>query len=157
MCERKPDTVIGLSYDASYQSGKLCGGLHQQPPTHASWATTLSCRRATQGRNHSALQSCAAMAHARVAQTRGSPHAPEAPSTRTPMSQLRAPAARADRREGGRHGRPVARTVPPPPETPLRPQLRRLAILPPIAVALSACAAVLFTVRTTGARPTPTL
>ncbi|MGW1753314.1 ATP-binding protein [Streptomyces mirabilis] len=69
------------------------------------------------------------------------------------MSHLRAPAARADRREGGRHGRPVARTVHPQPEARLRPQLLRLAILPPIAVALSGCAAVLFTVRSTGARP----
>ncbi|MFD8005476.1 ATP-binding protein [Streptomyces mirabilis] len=69
------------------------------------------------------------------------------------MSHLRAPAARADRREGGRHGRPVARTVHPQPETRLRPQLLRLAVLPPIAVALSGCAAVLFTVRSTGVRP----
>lgn len=73
------------------------------------------------------------------------------------MSQLRAPSARADRREGGRHGRPVARTAPSPPETPIRPQLLRLAVLPPIAVALSACAAVLFTVRSTGAHPGPVL
>ncbi|MEU9283576.1 ATP-binding protein [Streptomyces sp. NPDC048275] len=73
------------------------------------------------------------------------------------MSHLRAPAARADRREGGRHGRPVARTGPPLPESHLRPQLLRLAVLPPIAVALSACAAVLFTVRSTGARPGLTL
>ncbi|MFI1164333.1 ATP-binding protein [Streptomyces sp. NPDC020801] len=69
------------------------------------------------------------------------------------MSHLRAPAARADRREGGRHGRPVARPVPSLPETHIRPQLLRLAVLPPTAVALSACAAVLFTVRSTGARP----
>ncbi|MEU7061584.1 ATP-binding protein [Streptomyces sp. NPDC046197] len=69
------------------------------------------------------------------------------------MSHLRAPAARADRREGGRHGRPVARTVPSLPETHIRPQLLRLAVLPPIAVALGAGAAVLFTVRSTGARP----
>lgn len=69
------------------------------------------------------------------------------------MSHLRAPAARADRREGGRHGRPVAHTAPSLPETHLRPQLLRLAVLPPTAVALSACAAVLFTVRSTGARP----
>lgn len=69
------------------------------------------------------------------------------------MSHLRAPAARADRREGGRHGRPVARPVPSLPETHIRPQLLRLAVLPPVAVALSASAAVLFTVRTTGARP----
>ncbi|GAA4058567.1 hypothetical protein GCM10022233_34150 [Streptomyces shaanxiensis] len=73
------------------------------------------------------------------------------------MSQLRAPAARADRREGGRHGRPAARTAPALPETHIRPQLLRLAVLPPIAVALSACAAVLFVVRTTGARPSLTL
>ncbi|MET9560271.1 ATP-binding protein [Streptomyces tauricus] len=73
------------------------------------------------------------------------------------MSHLRAPAARADRREGGRHGRPVARMTPTLAETHIRPQLLRLAILPPLAVALSASAAVLFTVRTTGARPGPTL
>ncbi|MEV5952266.1 ATP-binding protein [Streptomyces sp. NPDC051987] len=73
------------------------------------------------------------------------------------MSHLRAPAARADRREGGRHGRPVARPVPALPETHIRPQLMRLAVLPPVAVALSGCAAVLFTVRSTGARPTLTL
>src|SRR5438552_6052554 len=78
-------------------------------------------------------------------------------TTRTPMSHLRAPAARADRREGGRHGRPVARPVPSLPETHIRPQLLRLAVLPPVAVALSASAAVLFTVRTTGARPGLTL
>ncbi|MFI1417528.1 sensor histidine kinase [Streptomyces sp. NPDC020731] len=67
------------------------------------------------------------------------------------------PAARADRREGGRHGRPPSRTAPALPETPLRPQLLRLAVLPPVAVALSACAAVLFTVRSTGVRPSLTL
>ncbi|MEU3978894.1 ATP-binding protein [Streptomyces sp. NPDC026672] len=68
------------------------------------------------------------------------------------MSQLRAPATRPDRREGGRHGRPVARPVPALPETDIRSQLLRLAVLPPVAVALSASAAVLFTVRSTGAR-----
>ncbi|MFE9776401.1 ATP-binding protein [Streptomyces sp. NPDC005931] len=73
------------------------------------------------------------------------------------MSDLRAPAARADRREGGRHGRPPARTAPALPETHIRPQLLRLAVLPPVAVALSACAAVLFIVRSTGVRPGPTL
>ncbi|MFD5451844.1 ATP-binding protein [Streptomyces sp. NPDC127100] len=73
------------------------------------------------------------------------------------MSHLRAPAARADRREGGRHGRPAPRTAPALHETHLRPQLLRLAVLPPVAVALSACAAVLFTVRSTGARPGPVL
>ncbi|MGW1271643.1 sensor histidine kinase, partial [Streptomyces sp. NPDC002491] len=73
------------------------------------------------------------------------------------MSHLRAPAARADRREGGRHGRPVARIAPAPTETHIRPQLVRLAVLPPTAVALSACAVVLFTVRSSGVRPGPTL
>ncbi|MER6036780.1 ATP-binding protein [Streptomyces sp. NPDC001835] len=73
------------------------------------------------------------------------------------MSHLRAPAARADRREGGRHGRPVARPAPALPETHIRPQLMRLAVLPPVAVALSATAAVLFSVRSTGTRPGPTL
>ncbi|QNP69058.1 ATP-binding protein [Streptomyces roseirectus] len=71
------------------------------------------------------------------------------------MSHLRAPAARADRREGGRHGRPVARTAAA--ETHIRPHLTRLAVLPPTAVALGACAVVLFTVRATGARLGPTL
>ncbi|POX50962.1 ATP-binding protein [Streptomyces sp. Ru71] len=72
------------------------------------------------------------------------------------MSHLRAPAARADRREGGgRHGRPAVRTQPSLPEAHIRPQLLRLAVLPPTAVALSACAAVLFTVRTSGQRPGP--
>jgi signal transduction histidine kinase len=73
------------------------------------------------------------------------------------MSHLRAPAARADRREGGRHGRPAVRTAPALPETHIRPQLLRLAVLPPVAVALSGCAAVLFTVRSTGTRPGLTL
>ncbi|MFH0515998.1 ATP-binding protein [Streptomyces sp. M41] len=73
------------------------------------------------------------------------------------MSQLRAPAARADRREGGRHGRPAVRTALALPETHIRPQLMRLAVLPPVAVALSACAAVLFIVRTAGVRPSLTL
>ncbi|GAA3308652.1 sensor histidine kinase [Streptomyces cinereospinus] len=73
------------------------------------------------------------------------------------MPHLRAPAARADRREGGRHGRAVAHALPSLPEAHIRPQLLRLAVLPPVAVALSACAAVLFTVRSTGARTGPTL
>ncbi|MFG3205664.1 sensor histidine kinase [Streptomyces sp. NPDC048192] len=72
------------------------------------------------------------------------------------MSDLRAPAA-ADRREGGRHGRPVARPAPALPETPIRPQLMRLAVLPPLAVALSATAAVLVSIRSAGARTGPTL
>ena len=67
------------------------------------------------------------------------------------------PATRQERREGGRHGRPPSRTGPAPTEGHLRPQLLRLAVLPPVAVALSACAAVLFTVRSTGVRPGPTL
>ena len=66
------------------------------------------------------------------------------------MSHLRAPAARADRREGGRHGRPVARAAPRPAETHIRSHLLRLAVLPPVAVALGASAVVLFTVRTSG-------
>ncbi|WP_216588244.1 sensor histidine kinase [Streptomyces brasiliscabiei] len=77
------------------------------------------------------------------------------------MSHLRAPAARADRREGGRHGRSAPRAVPSLPESlpeiHIRPQLVRLAVLPPTAVALSACAAVLFTFRAGGARPSLTL
>lgn len=73
------------------------------------------------------------------------------------MSHLRAPAARADRREGGRHGRPAARTATALPETHIRPQLLRLAVLPPVAVTLSALAAVLFVVRSTGVRPSLTL
>ncbi|MFI6805122.1 ATP-binding protein [Streptomyces luteogriseus] len=73
------------------------------------------------------------------------------------MSHLRPPATRADRREGGRHGRPAVRTAPALPETHIRSQLLRLAVLPPVAVALSGCAAVLFTVRSTGTRPGLTL
>ncbi|MFF4716216.1 ATP-binding protein [Streptomyces eurythermus] len=73
------------------------------------------------------------------------------------MSHLRAPAARADRREGGRHGRPVARPAPALPETHIRPQLMRLAVLPPLAVALGAGAAVLFSVRSAGTHTGPLL
>ncbi|WP_394428901.1 ATP-binding protein [Streptomyces sp. SGAir0957] len=69
------------------------------------------------------------------------------------MSQLRQPAARAERREGGRHGRPAGRAAPRPAETHIRPQLLRLAVLPPLAVALAASAAVLFAVRSSGVRP----
>ncbi|MFI0235691.1 sensor histidine kinase [Streptomyces sp. NPDC016845] len=69
------------------------------------------------------------------------------------MSQLRQPAARAERREGGRHGRPAGRAAPRPAETHIRPQLLRLAVLPPLAVALAASAAVLFLVRAGGVRP----
>ncbi|MFJ6656254.1 ATP-binding protein [Streptomyces sp. NPDC091377] len=73
------------------------------------------------------------------------------------MSHPKAPAARADRREGGRHGRPVARPAPSLPEAPIRPQLLRLAVLPPVAVALGATAAVLFILRSTAVRPGLTL
>ncbi|MGA5603503.1 ATP-binding protein, partial [Streptomyces griseoincarnatus] len=62
-------------------------------------------------------------------------------------------ASRPERREGGRHGRPPARPAPGLPESHIRSQLLRLAVLPPVAVALSACAAVLFTVRSSGMRP----
>ncbi|MFI2369203.1 sensor histidine kinase [Streptomyces sp. NPDC018833] len=80
------------------------------------------------------------------------------------MSQLRASAARSDRREGGRHGRPGARalsspgrahTSPAPPEARIRPQLLRTAVLPTVVAALSGAAAVLFTLRS--ASPEPTL
>ncbi|MET7755807.1 ATP-binding protein [Streptomyces sp. NPDC005389] len=86
------------------------------------------------------------------------------------MSQVRAPAPRSDRREGGRHGRSGARPAPgagsdsparPPAshavETRLRPQLLRTSVLPAVAVALGGAAAVLFTIRSTGATPTPGL
>ncbi|MFE6887823.1 sensor histidine kinase [Streptomyces sp. NPDC057694] len=74
------------------------------------------------------------------------------------MSQLRQPVARADRREGGRHGKPAGRAAAPrPAETHIRPQLLRIAVLPPLAVALSACAAVIFLVRSTGVRPSTEL
>ncbi|MGW7082748.1 sensor histidine kinase [Streptomyces sp. NPDC054871] len=63
------------------------------------------------------------------------------------MSHLRAPAARADRREGGRHGRPGSRPVTALPEARIRPQLLRIAVLPAVAVVLCAGAAVLFIVR----------
>ncbi|MEU3970965.1 ATP-binding protein, partial [Streptomyces pseudogriseolus] len=43
------------------------------------------------------------------------------------------------------------------PESHIRSQLLRLAVLPPVAVSLSACAAVLFTVRSSGMRPTGAL
>ncbi|MEW1602867.1 ATP-binding protein [Streptomyces sp. NPDC093808] len=82
--------------------------------------------------------------------------APEAPGT-GPGARRDGTAARPERREGGRHGRPPARPAPGPPESPLRSQLLRLAVLPPVAVALSACAAVLFTVRSSGMRPTGAL
>ncbi|MFJ9824194.1 ATP-binding protein [Streptomyces sp. NPDC101160] len=86
------------------------------------------------------------------------------------MSQLRAPAARSDRREGGRHGRsgaraavgttgagPAQQPAPLPTEARIRPQLLRTSVLPAVAVALGGAAAVLFTIRSTGAPMTPGL
>ncbi|MFJ8297304.1 sensor histidine kinase [Streptomyces sp. NPDC094447] len=86
------------------------------------------------------------------------------------MSQLRAPAPRSERREGGRHGRSGTRPAPGPgggtsPRTPapqpvetrIRPSLLRTSVLPAVAVALGWAAAVLFTLRSTGATPTPGL
>ncbi|WP_415953445.1 ATP-binding protein [Streptomyces sp. KLOTTS4A1] len=70
------------------------------------------------------------------------------------MSNPREPAARADRREGGRHGRQPSRAVQPSlPETHIRRQLLRIAVLPAVAVSLCGAAAVLFTLRSTGASP----
>ncbi|MEV6652899.1 ATP-binding protein [Streptomyces sp. NPDC051219] len=73
------------------------------------------------------------------------------------MSQLRAPAARADRREGGRHGRPATRLVLMTPETHIRSQLVRTAVLPALATGLSGAAAVLITLRAGSVRPTTEL
>ncbi|MFI6638337.1 sensor histidine kinase [Streptomyces sp. NPDC050504] len=82
------------------------------------------------------------------------------------MSQLRAPAARPDRREGGRHGRPGARphaqnparqggpSQARPPETRIRPLLLRAALLPSIVAALSGAAAVLYLVHAARIHPT---
>ncbi|MFH8473992.1 ATP-binding protein [Streptomyces sp. NPDC018000] len=82
------------------------------------------------------------------------------------MSQLRAPEERPERREGGRHGRPGARShsatarpraAQPSLEARMRPQLLRTAVLPTVAAVLSGAAAVIFTVRSTGARPSTEL
>ncbi|MFF1836563.1 ATP-binding protein [Streptomyces sp. NPDC058231] len=82
------------------------------------------------------------------------------------MSQLRAPEARPERREGGRHGRPGTRShattsrpraAQPSPDSRIRPQILRTALLPAIAAVLSGAAAVIFTIRSTGARPTTEL
>ncbi|WP_329454560.1 ATP-binding protein [Streptomyces sp. NBC_01497] len=78
------------------------------------------------------------------------------------MSQLRAPATRPDRREGGRHGRPGARGrtagVRPAPrqgqDTRIRPQLLRAAVLPAIVASLSGAAAVVVVLRSAGTDPT---
>ncbi|WP_326769256.1 ATP-binding protein [Streptomyces sp. NBC_01591] len=82
------------------------------------------------------------------------------------MSQLRAPEGRPERREGGRHGRPGARShsatgrpraAQPSPEARIRPQLLRTAVLPTVVAVLSGAAAVIFTARSTGARPSTEL
>ncbi|MER7722806.1 ATP-binding protein [Streptomyces sp. NPDC096323] len=82
------------------------------------------------------------------------------------MSQLRAPEARPERREGGRHGRPGPRShsaaarpraARPSPEARIRPQLLRTAVLPAVAVALAGAAAVIFTARSGGAPPSTAL
>ncbi|MEV6787767.1 ATP-binding protein, partial [Streptomyces sp. NPDC051098] len=82
------------------------------------------------------------------------------------MSQLRAPAARPDRREGGRHGRSAARSASPAgrqhsapssPETRIRPQLLRTAVLPALVAALSGAAAVIFTIRSATPQPSGAL
>ncbi|MFI6691394.1 ATP-binding protein [Streptomyces sp. NPDC050433] len=88
------------------------------------------------------------------------------------MSQLRAPTARPDRREGGRHGRPGTRTpsaktspakgpaapgrpdAPAPPEARIRPQLLRAAVLPTVITTLTGLLALLVTVRSGEVRPT---
>lgn len=82
------------------------------------------------------------------------------------MSQLRAPTARPERREGGRHGRPGGRShsaanrtraTQPAPDTRLRPQLLRTALLPTVAAVLSGAAAVIFTIRSSEVRPSGSL
>ncbi|MFD4033374.1 sensor histidine kinase [Streptomyces sp. NPDC058637] len=82
------------------------------------------------------------------------------------MSQLRAPTARPERREGGRHGRPGGRShsaagrpraVQPAPDARMRPQLLRIAVLPAVAAVLSGAAAVIFTIRSSGVRPSGSL
>ncbi|MEU8450457.1 sensor histidine kinase [Streptomyces globisporus] len=82
------------------------------------------------------------------------------------MSQLRAPDARPDRREGGRHGRPGTRghsapsrprAAGPSPDSRIRPQLLRTALLPAVAAVLSGAAAVIFTVRAGGVGSSPSL
>lgn len=81
------------------------------------------------------------------------------------MSQLRAPTARPERREGGRHGRPGGRShsaqnrprTPRPPDARLRPQVLRTALLPTVAAVLSGAAAVIFTIRASGVRPSGSL
>ncbi|MFE2021753.1 ATP-binding protein [Streptomyces sp. NPDC059499] len=86
------------------------------------------------------------------------------------MSQLRAPTARPERREGGRHGRPGGRSgsrshaaasrpraAQPAPDARMRPQVMRTAVLPAVAAVLSGAAAVIFTIRSSGVRPSASL
>ncbi|MFD6426074.1 ATP-binding protein, partial [Streptomyces sp. NPDC060198] len=82
------------------------------------------------------------------------------------MSQLRAPEARPDRRESGRHGRPAGRsqtaaakprTVQQASQLRIRGQMVRAALLPTVAALLSGAAAVIFTVRASGVRPSGSL
>ncbi|MFD6532055.1 ATP-binding protein [Streptomyces sp. NPDC060184] len=81
------------------------------------------------------------------------------------MSQLRAPEARPDRRESGRHGRPAGRSpstakpraAQPAPEVRMRGQMTRAALLPTVAALLSGAAAVVFTLRASGVRPSGSL
>lgn len=82
------------------------------------------------------------------------------------MSQLRAPEARPDRRESGRHGRPAGRsqtasskprTVQPASRLRIRGQMVRAALLPTVAALLIGAAAVVFTVRACGVRPSGSL
>ncbi|CAM5406247.1 hypothetical protein SBADM41S_07103 [Streptomyces badius] len=82
------------------------------------------------------------------------------------MSQLRAPDARPDRREGGRHGRPGTRghsapsrprAAGPSPDARIRPQLLRTALLPAVAAVLSGAAAVIFTARAGEVGSSPSL
>ncbi|MET9334989.1 ATP-binding protein [Streptomyces cellulosae] len=92
-----------------------------------------------------------------MARTPQSGAAPKTPALGPGARRGNGTAPRPERREGGRHGRPPARPAPGLPESHIRSQLLRLAVLPPVAVALSACAAVLFTVRSSGTRPSGAL
>ncbi|MGS2591533.1 ATP-binding protein [Streptomyces hebeiensis] len=78
------------------------------------------------------------------------------------MSQLRAPAARAERREGGRHGRPHGPRPPvatgradpaAAPDSRLRSRLLRTAVLPATVAALSGATAVILVLRASAAEP----
>ncbi|MEV0096746.1 ATP-binding protein [Streptomyces sp. NPDC050738] len=92
------------------------------------------------------------------------------------MSHLRAPAARTDRPEGGRHGRPGTRpasapgrnapspgrdgrlrSAPPGLEARIRPQFLRTAILPTVVAALSGAAAVVYTIHAGHVHPSSAL